>query len=344
MEIISKICLKIKQLSFSVTTVVILSITSSFATKSSCQESLENLFMMRNKSFFSLSKRFYKNVDLRFLKNEYLSSNEKAKRLFKIYIKKIKTRLSEAERRELNRLIKDKTYISSNNKNSKNSKYNGQYRFETENKKGHVSVRIPSQLKNSFLEYSIIAHELEHAIKQILSKQINVNYEMYKTAQSKNEYERLNFLDEMGAMSAEWLYLSVIPKKEIEYLKKVVKQIKDEIPAGEKRLLETALSAPKKTLREYLDMNWNRERYNYWKIKQERTDRDLNDRMSSNMNETYLLLQLAALSTGSFYIYKKIFDFLTQDEDEDEDENQNEGEGEGEGEGDGSNKLFKIIK
>ena len=306
MIILIKICLKLKQLSRYMTILFSLSIVNSFASYTSCQTSLENIFNKRNKRFISLSRRFYKKADLDFFYDPKVLSKDKPKILFDIYLDKITNQLSESEKVKINELINNRRYASS-------IEYNGSYTTEKSNSEPILSLKLPIRLEDTYLEYSLIAHEVEHAVKQILAKREKISPDMYVHAISKDHHERVNFLDEMGAMSAEWLYLSAIPKSEIVILRRKLDTIIKQLGPNEVSLLNTMLDAGNNKLEDYLKLNWKNGRYNFKDMKQERIDIELNTGDLKTKEETYLLLFIGTGGSTSTYLLYKAF---SDDEDE----------------------------
>lgn len=279
-----------------------------FAAKSDCQIKIEKLFLSRNKKFFNYQDRFYRGLDLSFLNDESLTSQVKAKKLFDLYLDRITDSLTQAQANELRKLVRETEYLRNSDT------HNGSYSFATERSSGEIRVYSLKSFSDSFLTYSTLAHETEHALKQILAKTKNISPTDYKKTFYENDYERSNFLDEMGAISAEWLYLSAVPQKELDDLRIKVEQIKRKIDPNEYKLILTSLEANQYQLIDYLKLNWKNKRYDYATFKQNRLDDDLNRGHSSDISFFTVLLSTGTMATYGLY---ELYNWLSNDENED---------------------------
>lgn len=302
MNNIKKKCTFFGQL-FLLVTILVPQIT--FAAKSDCQIKIEELFLSRNKKFFNYKERFYRGMDLSFLNDDDITSQVKAKKLFDLYLMRITETLTETQANELRKLVSETEYIRNSDS------HNGSYSFATEKSSGEIRVYSLKSLADSFLTYSTLAHETEHALKQVLAKSKNISPADYKKTFYENEYERSNFLDEMGAISAEWLYLSAVPQKELDILRDKAEQLKRKIDPNEYKLIVTSLEANQYQLIDYLKLNWKNKRYDYATFKQNRLDDDLNRGHTSDIAFFTVLLSTGTMATYGLY---ELYNWLSDDE------------------------------
>lgn len=120
-----------------------------------------------------------------------------------------------------------------------------------------LKLRGPERYKLSILDFAVRAHEVEHVIQDTLHrKEVGTSIYQSKWAWSWIEASHLK---EIGAMSAEWKYLSTMP---INVRRELAKRIReDQMKTPFKDALAYMLENPAMPLKEYLDQMAKSGRY-----------------------------------------------------------------------------------
>ena len=178
-----------------------------------------------------------------------LKPGEPEKKAFDLYLQR-RMDLLDPELQQKVRAIIEKNedpYIEGN-------RINGEYK----NVLQYYSVTNPKEFRETAIYYHTLVHEIEHAIQDAHSGDIEVKFIKVLTKKVKIK-ER--FREEYGAMLAEWNYIRSIPKEVRFKLFEELENFKG-LPRRQKEMALRTLTQADDTALEYLRHEWGAGRYN----------------------------------------------------------------------------------
>ncbi len=149
-------------------------------------------------------------------------------------------------------------------------------------------LKLPDLFKGSMLEGYLSVHELEHALQDALITEL-MGPKAYSGMAKQAEYR---FLEEAGAMHAEWDFLSAIPAHKRAELVREIKASK-ELNAIEKEVFARSFTNAGKTLPEYLENEWSNGRYSFEALRADQKAMEAAQNLADVFN---LSIRLAAAS------------------------------------------------
>jgi len=174
--------------------------------------------------------------------DESLPPNQRAEKAFGLVMEARLRGLPVEIADQVRAIIKSRIRVEVNND------YNGAY-FKADVSSGAVKIDLPEELVGSPIQYSVMAHELEHAIQDAVAVNVLGKYEMPE--HSLSLYTDAKFLMEAGAMSAEYYSLRLISPEERLICRNAI--LKADVPRSDRSILLRMLNNSKSmSLKQFL--------------------------------------------------------------------------------------------